>query len=1045
MNKIKKGLIFSFVTLLLLFGGLFFSPTFNVEAATSLLLGDVYNNVIYVDFSDCDGNYVNQTPTTNYTNTVSELMEATYNTSLGSVNAYYKAQSCNKLNLVSRFYTDSGIAFKTCYTLNQLLPYSKTNTDGYLEYDICSYTTSTAPSILSESYFMNTTHIFSAYDCGNSSHNGMGSDCDLSYSSSDDVACLCAYYQYVNNNPSDKIYDYKHLEKYLREKIALKTVVSQITETTSLNLDKNSDGKIDALTFVFSGVDNANWNDLLWPHKSTLINLSNYLPSYLRNVSLLSSYVSNHGVRNETTEHYNLLLSDSKLNNINCYEYNLFLVNYLTKSSPLIVDGNQILKSYTLAHELAHVLGLPDYYSYYDDSNEDALYYWDLMDSAFNSVPPYLTTYNRKILGFLSDDNVQELIQEGTYSLYPTCYDEVNNNNNNSNNVLAYIYEGTGDYAGQYIYFEYRTNDGNFESGLNKYALNSYNKREEGLLIYRVDTNIKQVSGYSSGLSAGNYYGYPYNVFAFRNGSKYVLNSKNSTFNDIEFQTYDTSQNQSQLTNSNVTYQNSGLNVSFVKVENGMLSFNITGGNLQASKDLSKISLNGDVSISHEVYTTYTDLGINYDGSGYSEDDFNIVITDNVNKNINKLGTYTYTYKLTLKTNSSITKTLSRTVTLQDTTAPILIIYGKTTVYVENLGAYVFAYEIKDNYYGVSELIFKDSGFVTIEKDKKYTRTYTLEDPSGNKAEPQTITIIIQPKTDFSAIKLVGNSVVNSNVFATYVDAGIVYGSPFSESQFTVQISNNIATNKLGQYKYTYILTYNLTGESFELSRTVNVVDKQAPTISIIDASSLTMYLSEARNYNDLSNVSVSDNYDNFDDITITTRLVKVNKNTCYYYYKATDKSGNASSEVYRVINLKFKDIEKSQINISYDGDIYTTLAVKFTVTVNYNIDNDTTIVPTIYFSRGGVNINEPIKESQFYFIFENAGIYVVTATIEENSYELIDGGLVVDDINNKPIDAKILGYITAASIIGIIMIFTIVIIIAKYRAIKIKKNLDRY
>lgn len=90
-------------------------------------------------------------------------------------------------------------------------------------------------------------------------------------------------------------------------------------------------------------------------------------------------------------------------------------------------------------------------------------------------------------------------------------------------------------------------------------------------------------------------------------------------------------------------------------------------------------TLNGDSNVYVEFGSNYTELGANwtdaYDGSGTS------VITGSVNVGV--LGTYTITYNIT-DSNGNVATELTRTVTVQDTSAPTFT--GETT-YSYNTGA----------------------------------------------------------------------------------------------------------------------------------------------------------------------------------------------------------------------------------------------------------------------------------------------------------------------------------------------------------------------
>lgn len=912
MKRVKK---FIFAFLVAFVGVLALTNSFSfggVSYAKSLYSGEIANQVIFVTYEDGNEDWLNSS-VSRYTQTPLTLMKNSYNDSTSSVENYYKVQSYNSLDLKSHFITNNGKAIKVPYTKNELLPYSKTNTDGYLEYEICTYSSSSAPAQLTTAYLTSTTYQFSCYDCENSAHDGSSASCDTDYS--DGIACLCAYYSYAKTH--SKVCYYEHLERYFREQISLRTAVN--SATFEGNLDANGDGYVDAITFIFEGItDEVAWSSLLWAHQSALIDLSSLSSSK----SQLPVLLSLHGVRDTSQSDFSTkldtLLSNEEKDGKTCYSYNLYLfshllphysngTNYAIKGN----DGKEIVSNFTLTHELGHVLGLPDYYVYDDDEIEDPVDVWDVMGYSYYGVPTYMLTYSREKLGFLSSENIVKLTEESVYELYPTCYDEVNNNGNNSGNILAYVYEDEA-HPGQKIYIEYRTQEGLFDSGLKTYYGSGY--RDDGLIVYRVDENVKQVSGYSNGVASGNYYGYPHNVYVFRNEEEYAINEDNNVLNNITFQSYSSSYNQQQLTYDDVTFTNSGLKIEFVSVKNGKLSFKITGGSLEEERDISQIKLSGESVVTIEVHSAYIDAGIDY--GEFSADEFNIVIDSKVNTS--RLGEYTYTYLLTRKSNSSKSITLTRTVKVVDRTKPIVKLIGDSEVVVENIDDYVDqGIEYSDNYDSEEDLKVETARLPIIGEKNRYQIIYTVTDTSGNITQIIRY-ITVKPKTDFSSVKLSGGVTVEHEVNTTYVDAGIDYGK-FSADEFNTIIDNKVNTSRLGEYTYVYSLIYTSTGESIALTRYVIVSDSTPPIVELVGESVVTV--SRLSGYVD-KGVTCSDNYDSAVNLN-----VKISVPTSFgdYYkiiYEVTDSSEN-STLVERIIivdpNLFASITLKGEANVEHD------------------------------------------------------------------------------------------------------------------------------
>ena len=138
---------------------------------------------------------------------------------------------------------------------------------------------------------------------------------------------------------------------------------------SDLAIDYDNDGDVDNVSFILAGNPDG-WNDLLWPHRSSLYS---------------------------TTE---------RINGKRVYDYNLLLEN--TNYSPF--PG-------VIAHELMHTLGAPDLYRYYDNT-VSPLGSWDLMASTDYSRPQGLGAYMKYKYGMWIPE-LPEITDTGIYTLYP--------------------------------------------------------------------------------------------------------------------------------------------------------------------------------------------------------------------------------------------------------------------------------------------------------------------------------------------------------------------------------------------------------------------------------------------------------------------------------------------------------------------------------------------------------------------------------------------------------------------------------------------------
>jgi M6 family metalloprotease-like protein/LPXTG-motif cell wall-anchored protein len=175
-------------------------------------------------------------------------------------------------------------------------------------------------------------------------------------------------------------------------------------------LDRNSDGKIDNITFVFNGAAYDNDN-MIWPHKT---------------------------VFNGTEE-----IKGKKL-----YTYNI--INSINGGGNIFNKG--ILNIIT--HEFLHSYRFPDLYRLYGNGNPVGV--WDIMDESisFGQMPLVYTRQNYGSVGI----NIGEIKESGHYELKKS-------NTPNIGDRIAYIIKSPLSDK-EYFMLEYRKAEGNWDSSL---------------------------------------------------------------------------------------------------------------------------------------------------------------------------------------------------------------------------------------------------------------------------------------------------------------------------------------------------------------------------------------------------------------------------------------------------------------------------------------------------------------------------------------------------------------------------------------------------
>ncbi len=372
-----------------------------------------------------------------------------------------------------------------------------------------------------------------------------------------------------------------------REHNLLKRAINEVDALglidPALNLDVNNDGEIDSITFMISGEDNG-WGSLLWPHKWELYDVYDDVDA-------------------------------PQINGIKAYTYTFNLLgndrNYDMKASVGV-----------LAHETFHLLGAPDLYHYYDFFSLENAGAWSLMDNSADT-PVHMLGYMKETYGGWIED-VETVTSSGTYSLAPLA---------NSDQNLLRIDTG---YSNEYVYLEYRFQDGKYESTL----------PDSGLLIYRVDKDyVGNELGYAN---TSNGEGIN-EVFVFRpNIGDRVEPIR---FPNDEVESFYGNLNQAAISNINV-FKEAGTTTSFILFHSdgtlmdititnvietdGMISFDITMdtvldvkfmiGDTEYSSDMKFIdhpllSYEGTLVFdeSYEVFYSYLDEVVDQDALQYED------------------------------------------------------------------------------------------------------------------------------------------------------------------------------------------------------------------------------------------------------------------------------------------------------------------------------------------------------------------------------------------------------------------------------------------
>src|SRR5207249_2162813 len=204
----------------------------------------------------------------------------------------------------------------------------------------------------------------------------------------------------------------------------------------------------------------------------------------------------------------------------------------------------------------------------------------------------------------------------------------------------------------------------------------------------------------------------------------------------------------------------------------------------------------------------------------------------------NTVGSYTRTYTVSDGQGNSDIKT--RTVNVVDTQPPSITVVGANPLTVECHGTFTDSgATASDVCAGNLTSSIAASGSVDANTVGSYTRSYTVSDGHGH-SDTQTRTVNVVD-TQAPSITVVGANPMTVECHGTFTDPGAT-ASDVCAGDLTSSIaaSGSVDANTVGSYTRSYTVSDG-HGHSDTQTRTVNVVDTQAPSISLVGANPLTV------------------------------------------------------------------------------------------------------------------------------------------------------------------------------------------------------------
>jgi hypothetical protein len=355
------------------------------------------------------------------------------------------------------------------------------------------------------------------------------------------------------------------------------------------------------------------------------------------------------------------------------------------------------------------------------------------------------------------------------------------------------------------------------------------------------------------------------------------------------------------------------------------------------------ITLTGDVAVTHEAATSYTDDGATWtdtlDGNG------SLVAVGTVNVSVP--GTYTLSYDLNDTAGNGATQ-ITRAVTVQDTTKPVITLTGDVTVTHEAATSYTDAGATwTDTLDGNGTLVA--SGTVNVNVPGAYVLSYDITDAAGNVADQVTRTVTVQDTTK-PVITLTGDATVTHEAATSYSDDGATWTDTLDGNGTLVAIGS-VNVNAPGTYVLTYDFTDAAGNAAEQVTRTVTVVDTTKPVITLTGDATVTH--ESATSYTDAGATWT----DTLDGNGTIVAVGTVNENLPGAYvltYDFTDAAGNTADQITRTVTVQ--DTTKPVITLTGDAAVTHEAATAYAdagATWTDTLDGNGTLVAV-----GSVNVN---------------------------------------------------------------------------------------
>jgi len=192
---------------------------------------------------------------------------------------------------------------------------------------------------------------------------------------------------------------------------------------------------------------------------------------------------------------------------------------------------------------------------------------------------------------------------------------------------------------------------------------------------------------------------------------------------------------------------------------------------------------------------------------------------------------------------------------------------------------------------------------VTTSAPATFTITYDCSDNAGNNASQVTRTVnVVSGDTVAPTITITGATPLNLNINEAYVESGAVCSDNVDADKAATVGGDTVVSTTPATFTITYNCSDNAGNSATQVTRTVNVADTSAPTITLNGSSPVNLSLNDT--YSEQGAVC-SDNFDADKAATVGgDTIVTTAPATFTVTYNCSDNATNPAMQVTRAVNV---------------------------------------------------------------------------------------------------------------------------------------------